>query len=92
MLENLKQQVRNRYASDVVFEAVNETPDEVKDALLADEEAHPMPVDPEVSETEEDEDPQINSLIENLPETEEDDATEYSEEEMDSIIESFIRL
>lgn len=91
MLESLKSQVRERYTADVVFESVNETPDEVKDALLAEEESAPMEVNPDAEDAPED-DPQVASLVENLPESEEDDITEYSDEEMDSITEAFTRI
>jgi hypothetical protein len=91
MLESLKSQVRERYTADVVFESVNETPDEVKDALLAEEESAPMEVNPDAEDAPED-DPQVASLVENLPESEEDDTTEYSDEEMDSITEAFTRI
>ena len=91
MLNSLKEQVKERYASDVVFEAVNETPDEVKDALLAEEESAPMEVNPDAEDAPED-DPQVASLVANLPESEEDDTTEYSEEEMDSIAEAFTAI
>lgn len=91
MLESLKSQVRERYTADVVFESVNETPDEVKDALLAEEESAPMEVNPDAEDAPED-DPQVASLVENLPESEEDDTTEYSDEEIDSITEAFTRI
>lgn len=90
MLESLKSQVKERTSTDIITEGVNETPDDVKDRLLADEEVNPM--DGDVSTMNEEDDPEIADLVSNLPETEDGEDTEYTDSEMDSITEAFTRL